>query len=180
MPAQNPDEIFDVVDANDRVIGQATRREVHERRLLHRAVHIFVFNSAGELLIQKRSADKDEFPLCWTSSASGHLDAGEDYASAAVRELNEELGLTGELKFVSKLPASTETANEHTALFRCVSDAPPRIDPEEIDRVEFRSLEAVAELIRTSPETVSPPFCTLFEYYRGILPGGSPSNPDYS
>ena len=59
MPHQSPDEIFDVVNERDEVIGRATRSEVHERGLLHRAVHIFVFNSRGELFIQKRSMSKD-------------------------------------------------------------------------------------------------------------------------
>ncbi len=51
-----PEEIFDVVDSEDRVIGQAPRSEVHAKKLLHRAVHIFVFNSRGQLLIHRRSA----------------------------------------------------------------------------------------------------------------------------
>ena len=80
-----PEEIFDVVDECDRVVGQAPRSVVHARKLLHRAVHIFVFNSRRELLLQKRSALKDEYPLCYTSSASGHLSAGESYETAAPR-----------------------------------------------------------------------------------------------
>ena len=68
MPYDNPAELFDVVDAEDRVIGQATRSEVHARGLLHRASHVFVFNSDGQLLLQQRSATKDAHPLCWTSS----------------------------------------------------------------------------------------------------------------
>src|SRR5690606_34978196 len=62
------EEIFDVCDADDRVVGQARRSDVHARGLLHRAVHVFVFNSRGELLVQRRSANKDEYPLCLTSS----------------------------------------------------------------------------------------------------------------
>ena len=68
MPRDNPDELFDVVDADDQVIGQATRSEVHARGLMHRAAHVFVFNSSGELLLQQRSATKDAHPLCWTLS----------------------------------------------------------------------------------------------------------------
>ena len=58
------EEFFDVVDERDRVIGRAPRSEVHARGWLHRAVHIFVFNSRGELLVQRRSAAMDMFPLC--------------------------------------------------------------------------------------------------------------------
>jgi isopentenyl-diphosphate delta-isomerase type 1 len=166
MPAQDPNELFDVVDAGDRVIGRATRAEVHARGLLHRAVHVFLFNSAGELLLQRRSALKDEYPLCWTSSASGHLDAGEDYAAAAVRELREELGIAAELQYLTKLPASPETANEHTALFRAVSDERPVFPPEEIALVEFFRIEEVKPMIDDDPNTFSPPFRQLFEWYR--------------
>ena len=77
------EEMFDVVDEQDRVIGQAPRSEVHAKKLLHRAVHIFVFNSEGKLLIHRRSATKDEYPLCYTSSASGHVSAGETYDECA-------------------------------------------------------------------------------------------------
>ena len=167
MPAQNPDEIFDVVDEEDRVVGQATRGEVHAQGLLHRAVHIFLFNSRGELLLQRRSALKDEFPLCWTSSVSGHLDAGESYEQAAVRELREELGISAKLEFLTKLPASARTANEHTALYRCVSDEPPVFPPEEVERVQFFPLDEIPRLMRDEPQTISPPLRELFDWYGG-------------
>src|SRR4051812_18180622 len=98
------EEIFDVVDEDDRVIGQAPRSEVHARGLLHRAASVFVFNRDGQLLLQKRSATKDEFPGCWTSSASGHLSAGESYDESAPREMREEIGIDAPLEFLHKFP----------------------------------------------------------------------------
>ena len=160
------EEIFDVVDELDRVIGQAPRSVVHAQKLLHRAVHIFVFNSRGELLLQMRSALKDEFPLCYTSSASGHLSAGETYEAAAPRELQEELGLCGPLEWLAKFPARPETSQEHTVLYRTTTDTPPRIDSQEIDAVSFHSLDEVALMIERQPELFSPCFVTLFEWYR--------------
>ena len=65
-PAQRDDEIFDVVDVLDRVISQATRREVHDQGLLHRAVHILILNSSGEVFLQKRSMAKDTHPVSYT------------------------------------------------------------------------------------------------------------------
>jgi isopentenyldiphosphate isomerase len=88
-------ELFDVVDEQDRVLRREARAEVHRQRLLHRAVHILVFNIRGEVYLQRRSAKKDTYPHRWTTSCSGHVDAGEDYDTAAVRELAEELGLGG-------------------------------------------------------------------------------------
>lgn len=91
--AQNLDELFDVVDEQDRVTGQAARREVHARGWRHRAVHLLVVNAQGQVFLQKRSMTKDLFPGIWDSSAAGHVGAGEDYDGTAVRELEEELGL---------------------------------------------------------------------------------------
>jgi 16S rRNA (adenine1518-N6/adenine1519-N6)-dimethyltransferase len=160
-----PEEIFDVVDENDQVIGQAPRSTVHARKLLHRAVHIFVFDSRGELLLQKRSAKKDEYPLSYTSSASGHLSAGETYEAAAPRELKEELGLAGKLEWLAKFAAGPQTSQEHTVLYRTTSEATPRIDPEEIDAVTFHPLAEIAAMISREPQTFSPCFVTLFRWY---------------
>ena len=160
------DEIFDVCDANDRVIGRAPRADVHARGLLHRAVSIFVFNTRGELLLQRRSAAKDEFPLLYTSSASGHVTAGETYDECAPRELREELGIEAAVEFIARFPASSDTANEHTALYRTVTDEPVTPDPEEIEGVEFRCLDEVAEMIQRRPHDFTPPFRLLFGWYR--------------
>ena len=87
---------------------------------MHRAVHILVFNRKGDCLLQKRSMLKDRLPGVWDSSAAGHLNAGEDYLPAAVRELEEELGLRAEpsqLELLAKLSASPDTGMEHVELY---------------------------------------------------------------
>ncbi|MFN0052830.1 MAG: NUDIX hydrolase [Planctomycetales bacterium] len=161
------EELFDVVDEHDQVQGQLPRSVVHARRLLHRAVHIFVFNSRGELLLQLRSADKDEYPLCYTSSASGHLGAGESYDQAAPRELEEELGLSHcALEWLHKFPAGPETSQEHTVLYRTVTDAPLRIDPREIAEATFHPLDKIAAMLECEPAKFSPCFVTLWAWYR--------------
>ena len=159
------EELFDVVNEDDEVVAQAPRPEVHARRLLHRAVQIFLLDSNGRLLLQKRSAIKDEFPLCYTSSASGHVDAGETYDEAAHRELAEELGLTGQLEFLNKFPACAETANEHTVLYRIFSDDEPIADPVEIESVEYKSLIQISEMMAENIEEFSPPFRVVFDWY---------------
>lgn len=160
------EEIFDVVDQDDRVLYQAPRSVVHANHWLHRAVHIFVFNSRGELLVHRRSATKDEAPLKCTSSASGHLSAGEDYATAAVRELDEELGLQASVEFLGIFPADgAATSFEHSGLYRTTTDQTPRFDPEEILSGDFLSLEEITSRIAKDPEDFTACFRALFAWY---------------
>jgi isopentenyl-diphosphate Delta-isomerase len=165
MSIDNSQELFDVCDADDNVIGQAPRGEVHARGLLHRAVHIFVFNTREELLLHRRSATKDEFPLQITSSASGHVGAGEGYDETAERELEEELGIQARPEYLASFPASPETANEHTRLYRVVTDQQPSPDADEIESVEYTSLHDVRRRIAENPQVYTPPFRLLFEWY---------------
>ena len=91
-----PDDIFDIVDSNDTVVGSAPRSIVHRERLMHRAAHILIFCNVGgrkKILLQKRSMSKDSYPGRYTTSCSGHVDSGETYDEAAVRELSEETGV---------------------------------------------------------------------------------------
>src|SRR5215510_5585248 len=120
------EEIFDVVNERDEVIGKRTRAEVHRLGLMHRAVHVLVFNSEGKVFLQKRSMTKDRQPGLWDSSASGHLDVGESYDDCALRELREEIGLDLQAapRRLFKLPASPETDQEHVWVYRCQADGP--------------------------------------------------------
>jgi 16S rRNA (adenine1518-N6/adenine1519-N6)-dimethyltransferase len=168
-----PEEYFDVVDADDNVLTQLPRSVVHARKLLHRAVSIFVFNGRGELLLQMRSSTKDEYPDCWTSSASGHLSAGEDYDACAPRELVEETGLTAALERLAKFPAGPETAFEHTVLYRAVCDDEPHFDPGEVAYGEWFALDDLAGRVAREPDRFTPPFHTLFEWYLKTMRSGT-------
>src|SRR5216117_596164 len=129
------EEIFDVVNQRDEVVGQAPRSEVHRRKLNHRAVHVLVFNGRGELFLQKRSMEKDCFPGAWDSSASGHLASGESYDSCAVRELGEEIGLEPATppERLFKVAARPETGQEFVWVYRCAAEGPFTLEPEEIE-----------------------------------------------
>lgn len=160
------EELFDVVDAQDRVLEQLPRSVVHARKLLHRAANVFVFNSEGALLLQYRSATKDEYPHCYTSSASGHLSAGEDYAESAQREMYEEIGIETPLERLEKFPGTPHNAYEHTVLFRTFSDGPFTFDPGEIERGEFYGLASIDRMLQEDEEQFTPPFRQLYRWYR--------------
>lgn len=135
MPDSVSQELLDLVDENNRVIGVKTRGEIHLQGLMHRSVHILVFNSAGDLFLQKRSMNKDNDPGLWDSSAAGHLDSGEGYRDCAIRELGEELGIAGSVQLdqLFRLQASPVTGMEHCIVYRCIHEGPFELQVEEID-----------------------------------------------
>ena len=147
-------EIFDVVNERDEVIGRESRSEVHRLGLMHRAVHVLVFNAVGEVFLQKRSMTKDRQPGLWDSSASGHVDSGEDYDACAVRELGEEIGLqlSAAPQRQFKLAASAETDQEHVWVYRCEAEGPFRLHPEEIERGGWFAPEEVMRWMAERPE----------------------------
>ncbi len=158
-------ELFDVVDSENRVIGQATRGEVHAKGLLHRSVHIWVFNSRGELFLQKRAMTKDENPGYWDSSAAGHLNAGEGYRTSAHRELMEELGISGELRFFMKFPACRETYWEHVETYLCTTDQKITINPIEISEGRFWPIPDLKESVCSHPGQFTSTFHLFFDNY---------------
>lgn len=159
-------EQFAVVDETDRVIGSATRGEVHGNNLRHRAVHIFLFNSVGEILLQKRSRWKDRHPNVWDSSAAGHVGAGEEYDATATRELHEELGVTANLTRVGQLPAGENTGQEFIWLYRGEHTGPFTPAGSEIDAVQFFAPEAVARWIEERPGDFAPGFLECWQVYQ--------------
>ena len=153
------------MDENDNVVSQAPRSEVHGNNLRHRAVHVFIFNSRGELFLQKRSRWKDRHPLLWDSSAAGHVNAGEDYDETAVRELEEELGITTKLARVVKLPCSEETGQEFIWLYRGDHNGPFQLAKAEIEHGEFFPIEIVDRWVKARPEEFAPGFLECWKAY---------------
>jgi isopentenyldiphosphate isomerase len=147
------EEIFDVVNEKDEVVGQRPRSEVHRLGLMHRAVHVLVFNSQAEVFLQKRAMSKDRQPGLWDSSASGHLDTGESYDACAIRELGEEIGLriSAPPERLFKLSASAETDQEHVWVYRCKAEGPFVLHPEEIERGDWFTPRAVTRWMKERP-----------------------------
>ncbi len=148
------EEWFDVVDETDRVTGRALRAEVHRRGLLHRATHVWVFDPAGRVFLQKRSMSKDTWPGAWDSSASGHLDSGEDYDACALRELREELGWTPArpLERMFRVEARKETGGEFVWVYRCAGAGPFVLHPDEIESGAWFTPAEVDVAIAADPE----------------------------
>jgi len=159
------EEIFDVVNERDEVTGRQTRREVHRLGLRHRAVHVLVFNRLGAVFLQKRSLMKDTFPGAWDSSASGHLDSGEEYDPCAIRELREELGL--ELPTpparLFKMDACPETGQEFVWVYRCQAEGPFQLNADEIERGDWFTPEEVTRWAAEKPHEFASAFLLLWQ-----------------
>jgi len=159
------DEYFDVVDEDDNVVGKATRKECHTNpRLIHRAVSILLFNSKGKLLLQQRTMTKDLYPGYWGNPA-GHVDSGETYDRAAVRELNEEMGIETELKFFAYAKKRTTTESENVKIFITYSDGPFNIDKNEVERIKFFDINDVYRKMRSREMQLTPSTMMAIEKY---------------
>ena len=161
------EEFFDVVNERDEVIGRAPRREVHARNLLHRAIHVLVFNARGEVFLQKRSMTKDTAAGLWDSSTSGHVDAGEDYDACAVRELGEEIGLVVAACPARQLriTACVETGWEFVWVYQCASEGPFTLHPEEIERGDWFAPALVTRWVAERPGEFASAFQLIWERY---------------
>jgi 16S rRNA (adenine1518-N6/adenine1519-N6)-dimethyltransferase len=161
-----PEESFSVVDERDQLVGAAPRSKVHANNLLHRAVHLLIFNPAGEVFLQLRSRGKDRHPLAWDSSAAGHVNAGEEYDQSATRELREELGINTSLVRIAKLPASERTGYEFIWLYRGLYDGELRLDPAEIEAGRFFAPVTVDAWIKARPREFAPGFIECWKIWR--------------
>ncbi len=164
---QRPDEIFCVVDRDDRVLEYRTRAECHaDPSLIHRSISIIVETSEG-LLFQRRSLRKDSSPGFWDVACSGHVDGEETYLEAAVRELGEELGYRGEAPeqfgtIITELEGETEMAG----VFRLRSDGPFQLMlPEVIGLGVFPA---------AAPPTPLTPSAALVLAFAGFAMGSGP------
>lgn len=158
--AQRDDEVFDIVNERDEVIGRATRREAHARGLRHRATHVVVEDARGRVFLQKRSMAKDTAPGRWDSACSGHVDAGESYEAAAVRELREETGIDAEalggvdaLEPLFTLAPCEANGWEFLRVFRLRSRGPFEfaLNAAEIERGEWWTKEALSRALAERP-----------------------------
>ena len=158
-------EWLDVVDSDDQVIGAATRADIHREGLRHRAVHIVVLNTAGDVFLQLRSNQKDNDPGLWDTSVAGHVDSGETYLECAVRELQEELGVKvseADLQPHFFMQARPETGMEFAWVYTLQHEGPFEPDPDEIDDTQWVPPATLEAWIATEPETLTRVFRLLW------------------
>ena len=143
----NEQERFPIVDEDGTVIGQATRGECHNgSRLLHAVVHLHVFNSKGELYLQKRPEWKDIQPGKWDTAVGGHIDYGETPEEALRREVREELGITDFVpEFIGKYVFDSKRERELVYVNRTTYDGLVQPSKDELDGGRFWSMAEIDE-----------------------------------
>ena len=174
--ADDPQEVFDLINEDDVVIGRVRRGEAHQDpSLLHRSVQVLVLGGDGRLLLQRRSRRKDLFPGYYCASASGHVMAGEWYAETAVREIEEELGIAPPLTYLGKTLVRSDCETEMTQVFLARSDGPFRFHPGETEgglfltRAELRRARGAGSL------PLTPALLAALDILDGQAPDPDPS-----
>ena len=130
-----------------------------------------VENPKGEILLQKRSPEMINYPNAWDNSAAGHVDAGEEYLTAAKRELMEELGVEGiELKevdtYYTDVKAGRATLKRFNRLYKAKIDfTPDKLQPEEVTEVKWITVDGAKELVEKKPDLVTDGLVDVLKLY---------------
>ena len=139
------EEIFPLVDEQGIVVGQASRSVCHDgSKLLHPVIHLHIFNSKGELYLQKRSATKDVQPNRWDSSVAGHIDLHETPENAALREASEELNIS-DIKphYITKYIIETDRERELSYCYCAIYDGSFKLNMEELADGRFWTIDEI-------------------------------------
>lgn len=153
------DEIFETVDENNHVTGTAKRSECHGNPgLIHRTAHVVVYSEDGKILFQKRSRFKDIQPGRWDTAVGGHLMPGEDFETAARREMAEEIGIKKHLplSFLFDMKIRNNIESENVRVFSTISSGPFSFPEEEIDELKFWTVPDILNELENNTGTFTP------------------------
>ncbi|SCZ81503.1 isopentenyl-diphosphate Delta-isomerase [Acidaminobacter hydrogenoformans] len=161
-----------LVDEDDRVLGTMGKMEAHEKGLLHRAFSVLLYNDAGEMLIQKRAAGKYHTPGLWANACCSHPRAGEGVLDAASRRLREELGIEippdalrsgGSFIYRASFDNGLTEHEFDTMVIGRFNGDVIRFNPQEVDAVNWISMEALKALVKEKPERFTPWFMEILK-----------------
>ncbi|HWB34128.1 MAG TPA: NUDIX domain-containing protein [Candidatus Paceibacterota bacterium] len=161
------------VDQDDNVVGAGPIAEADARGVGRRIVRIYIYNSKGEILVQRRSERMQYMPGRWDQSVAGHVDVGEDYEAAAYRELKEELGLSGvALQEVKKIRTQHNGIPEifiHHMIYKGISDGPFLLDKEEVAEIKWVAPTDLHAWVEKDPEAFTPGFLATYKELQSVV-----------
>ncbi len=145
-----------LVNDNDMPLGTMEKMEAHERGKLHRAFSVFIFNKNGEMMLQKRAAEKYHSPGLWTNTVCSHPRPGEDIEEAAHRRMMEEMGFDAPLKELFSFTYKANvggglTEHEFDHVFIGTTDQKPNPNPEEVSDWKYMSVQEILDDIKKNP-----------------------------
>ena len=160
-----------IVDENDNVVSSSTKQEALDNQLIHRIVRILVFNNKNEVYLQKRGPEKLSWPNKWDQSVGGHVDAGESYLDAALREAEEELGIKNiKLNEITKYYAENTTEGflkkRFNMLYVGQYNGEINLSKEEISKGDWFTLEKIFTWMEEKPEDFTPGCIEAFRRYK--------------
>ena len=156
-----------LVDDSDRAIGKSEKMHAHIHGLLHRAITVYIFNSQGELLLQRRAKSKYHSGGYWSNSCCGHPLPCENTQAAAERRLKEEMGLqlklTEILEISYNLPVSDGlTEHEYAHIFMAITDQQPQLNPDEADEYCYLPIMEIERQLQFGQRQFTPWFKETF------------------
>jgi isopentenyldiphosphate isomerase len=164
-------EILDRVNERDQSIGTIERADVFKDHANFRVVHVFIFNPAGELLLQKLAPDRTRHAGRWGSSVAAYVAAGESYAQAATRRLRDELNVTNlRLEEIGKTSMLDNGCRKFITLFVGQNAGPFSLDLSHVTEVEFVALGQVRRLAAQDPSRFTPTLLHLLDFYTRTQP----------
>ncbi len=158
-------EMMDIVDENDQVVGKAKKSTIYKKLLTHRIIRVLIFNKKGQMALQLRSKNVSFCPNYWCSTASGHVQSGESYEKAALRECMEEIGISPKITFLYKDIYKLENGLvKIITTFKAYHEGPFNLNFNEVEKVEFFSLRKIKSM-KNKGEKFHPELKFLLEKY---------------
>ena len=168
------EEMVVLVDPSDNVLGLMEKQQAHINGILHRAFSVFLFNSKGEMLLQKRASSKYHSPNQWTNAVCSHPRENETYLEAALRRLKEELGIETEIEekfyFIYKADVGGNLwEHELDHVFVGTYEGEFQLNEDEVSEVRYISPEQLAKEVDQQPENFTEWFKIILKEYNQHL-----------
>ena len=163
-----------LVSENDEVLGLMEKMQAHQNGILHRAFSVFLFNTNGEMLLQKRAAGKYHSPNQWTNACCSHPKSGETYLDGATRRVFEELGIETNLEekfhFIYKADVGQNLwEHELDHVFTGNFEGEFHLNPDEVSEVRYISMDNLEKEMKNNPENFTEWFKIILEEYKHHL-----------
>jgi len=142
-------ELFDIVDDDNNIIGTATRKEAHEKGFLHKSGIFFIFNKKGQLFMNRRSLKKEFEPGVFSLVLGGHVIKGDSYEQTVIREAKEEAGITSKPHYLANFKSRfKEKDKENAALYYFIIDHEPILDKTERESGRFIDIDEIQRMVK--------------------------------